>query len=114
MPERISKQVEFMIENPNVDVLGTGVILVNDLGEHIKTQVKPQNDEEIKRALCRENPLFHPTVLMRRAFLMRMGGYDETFRRKEDYELWGRAARAQFITIYRSLWFITALSNTRL
>ena len=44
---------------------------------------------------------------------MRMGGYDETFRRKEDYELWVRLPRAQFITIYRSLWFITALSNTR-
>ena len=25
-----------MIENPSVDVLGTGVILVNDLGEPIK------------------------------------------------------------------------------
>ena len=58
MPERISEQVKFMIENPSVDVLGTGVILVNDLGEPIKPQVKPQNDKEIKRALCRENPYF--------------------------------------------------------
>ena len=100
MPERISEQVKFMIENPSVDVLGTGVILVNDLGEPIKPQVKPQNDKEIKRALCRENPLFHPTVLMRRAFLMRVGGYNETLRRKEDYELWGRAAKS---SIYHNL-----------
>ena len=42
LPERISEQVKFMVENPGVDVLGTGAILINDLDEpiHCNTNLK--------------------------------------------------------------------------
>ncbi|MBI5164732.1 MAG: glycosyltransferase [Magnetospirillum sp.] len=36
----------------------------------------------------------HPAAMMRRAVFDRLGGYDERFRRGQDYDLWDRAAAA--------------------
>jgi len=94
LPERIYAQVRFMNEHPDVDVVGTGVILVDASYKAIGIQNKPESDKQIKQAICKENPFYHPTVIMRRSFIERVGGYDEKLRRKEDYELWGRAANS--------------------
>ena len=47
----------------------------------------------IVRELLVESPLAHPSVMMRRALLERLGGYRE-FDGPEDYDLWLRAHRA--------------------
>ena len=91
-PERFEKQIEFLQNNLDVDVLGTGVFLVDASFQGIGEQNRPEHDSEIKDALCKYNPICHPTVMMRRSFVERFGGYDEALRWKEDYELWGRAA----------------------
>jgi glycosyltransferase involved in cell wall biosynthesis len=89
---RISLQVEFLEKNPNVDVLGTGAILVDGIGNEIREFFPPEYDAEIKKMLIYRNPLFHPTIMFRKTFIDAFGGYDEDLRRKEDLDLWGRAA----------------------
>jgi hypothetical protein len=53
----------------------------------------PVDDAAIRRALIRANPIVHSSVVMRRAALERVGGYDPSFSVAQDYDLWMRLAR---------------------
>src|SRR5947209_6431500 len=48
--------------------------------------------ERVRAALATSSPLIHPTVMMRREALLRVGGYRKLFDAAEDYELWLRLA----------------------
>jgi len=90
LPQRISKQVYFLETYPAVDVLGTGVAFYNQDLQFIRNHLFPLDHENIIKFLSRGNPLAHPTVMMRRSFLEQSGGYNQSLRRMEDLELWGR------------------------
>ena len=93
LPHRIAKQVAFLESHNYVDVLGTGVAFYDQNLRFIRNYVFPADHESIVKSLCARNPLAHPTVMMRRSFLQRSGGYDSALRRMEDLELWGRMAK---------------------
>jgi len=40
-----------------------------------------------------ENPFIHSSVVFRRDVVLALGGYDESFRTNQDFELWSRMAR---------------------
>ena len=53
----------------------------------------PTSHDAIRARLIFDNPIVHPSTIMRRADLFRHGLlYDTTFSRTEDYDLWERAA----------------------
>ena len=93
LPDRIERQVAFLESHGDVDVLGTGVAFYDQSLKFIRNHVFPADHESIVKYLCRGNPLAHPTVMIRRSFLQRAGGYDASLRRMEDLELWGRMAK---------------------
>lgn len=92
MPDRFQKQVDYLQSQPEVVVLGTGYRQVDLLRNRTLDIIPPQSDEAIRRALLHGNPICHPSVMMRRDALLEAGGYDETFRYTQDYELWSRMA----------------------
>lgn len=92
LPDRIERQVAFLESHRDVDVLGTGVAFYDQNLKFIRNHVFPADHESIVEFLCRGNPIAHPTVMIRRSFLQRSGGYDASLRRMEDLELWGRMA----------------------
>ena len=47
----------------------------------------------IFRNLLRENFIFTPTVMIKRAVLEEIGGFDESYKICEDYKIWLSAAR---------------------
>lgn len=101
---RISEQVAFLDAHPEVDVLGTGVAFYDSDLNHLRNHLFPAAHEEIISFMRRGNPLAHPTVMFRRSFIERAGGYDSTLRRMEDLELWGRmATRSRFANIGKVL-----------
>jgi hypothetical protein len=51
------------------------------------------SDREIRRALIRENPFVHSSVLVRRRVIEQAGGYDPRLPVAQDYELWMRVSR---------------------
>ncbi len=93
MPDRIAKQVAFLESHIEVDVLGTGVAFYDQDLKFIRNHIFPADHDAIVRHLGRTNPMAHPTVMMRSSFLQRSGGYDDSLRRMEDLELWGRMAK---------------------
>jgi glycosyltransferase involved in cell wall biosynthesis len=90
LPERFEKQMALMSQHPEVGVCGgwieyfMGRVLVLKL---------PISDAEIKRTLPSDNPIAHPTVMMRTKVIKNLQVYyNPGYSHVEDYELWIRLA----------------------
>jgi len=92
-PDRIQRQVEFLQTNIDVDVLGTSARLMDSDMNFIKNHFPPENDKDIRKALCYSNPIIHPSVMVTKDFFAKSSGYNESLRRKEDLDLWGKMAQ---------------------
>ncbi len=90
LPERLARQRAFLDAHPDVGLLGTGAREVDAEGREVGLIRPPADDAAIRRALIRRNPFVHSSVMIRRAVLARVGGYDETLPVAQDYDLWLR------------------------
>lgn len=90
-PDRIRRQVEYLESHPEIGILGCNVNYIDGEGQFVKKRVYPESSEAISRYLHLRNPICHSVVMIRKAVLDQIGGYDTNFRRAEDYELWFRA-----------------------
>jgi glycosyltransferase involved in cell wall biosynthesis len=93
LPERLARQRAFLDAHPDVGLLGTGAREVDPAGREVAVVRPPTDDAAIRRALIRANPFVHSSVMMRRAVLDRVGGYDPALPVAQDYDLWMRMAR---------------------
>ena len=93
VPERFAKQMAFLDAHPEVGLLGTGCQEIAPSGEILGTVRPPVDDGAIRRALIRRNPFVHSSVMLRRAVLEQVGGYDEQLDVAQDYDLWLRIGR---------------------
>jgi GT2 family glycosyltransferase len=94
-PERLEKQVSYLEIHPDIAVVGCLVegFPVEDVGEGFRLYLEWLNQlvtsEAIARELFVESPLVHPSVMIRRSWLYRVGGYQD-HGWPEDYDLWLR------------------------
>ena len=92
---RIEKQVAFLDQNPEIDVVGSKIHCFPDelVGEGFRVYETWINSlitsEDIAREIFIESPLVHPSVTIRRKVLVDIGGYEE-HGWPEDYDLWLR------------------------
>ncbi len=93
LPERLARQQAFLAAHPEVGLLGTGAREVDAGGREVARVTPPADDAGIRRALIRRNPFVHSSVVMRRAAVERVAGYDERLPVAQDYELWMRLSR---------------------
>jgi glycosyl transferase family 2 len=91
-PARLGRQVEFLDQHPQVALVGSAVVRIDELGREIKRSECPTSHSEIVRALAQYNCFTHPTVMLRRDMLEAVGGYREAYRQAQDYDLWLRLA----------------------
>ncbi|MGI0134974.1 MAG: hypothetical protein ACREBW_08475, partial [Candidatus Micrarchaeaceae archaeon] len=69
-----------------------GIELIDEKENKIGVALRPETHDLLVRKMYREIPFYHPTVMMRRAFLTGTGGYDPSLRNKaEDLDLWHRS-----------------------
>lgn len=94
-PERLAKQVAFLEDHPDVAVVGCLVegFPIEEVREGFRIYMDWLNrlvtPEAIARAIYVESPLAHPSVVIWRSWLERVGGYQE-HGWPEDYDLWLR------------------------
>lgn len=91
---RIQLQVQYLIENPSIDIVASHAIFFE---EDINTPISnwdldlaTNTPEEIKKALIWENCIIHPSVCMRSEIAKSLL-YDPAQKNYEDYDLWLRA-----------------------
>jgi len=89
-PERLAQQVSSLDGHPEVGVLGCGVQVIDGCGNPSHIRRFPAEHGVIKWCLCFDDPIAHPTVMMRREVVVRAGGYNADMVHAEDYDLWRR------------------------
>lgn len=99
LPERLSEQVARMEADPDLAVLGSLVRAFPeaDVRAGFRMYIDWLNSlvshAEITRQIFVESPLAHPSVMMRRGWVEKVGGYQERGW-PEDYDLWLRLHEA--------------------
>ncbi|MFH1306928.1 MAG: glycosyltransferase [Candidatus Micrarchaeota archaeon] len=91
--ERIGKEIKFMKKHPEIGVVGSACVMIDEKGKELYVAKKPAEDKGIKKYMYFKCPFFHPTIMARRKLLLSVGGYDEKLKVGEDYDLWARLGR---------------------
>lgn len=97
MDNRLEKQVKYMKQHPECDILATWVSLEDDFQNENTNRLywlyNMINDrsEIIKRCLNDGCCICNSTVLMKKDRIIELGGYDEEMYICEDFNLWIRA-----------------------
>jgi glycosyltransferase involved in cell wall biosynthesis len=90
LPDRLEKQIHYMITNPNVDVLGGQA--QNMFGDkHITSHPLRIPQDYYKRST---HFLNHPSVMFKKSSILKIGGYKESPDHiPEDFVLWAKALK---------------------
>lgn len=91
-PDRIYKQLNYILANPSIDILGSNIEYINDLSEKIGKSKYPLSNSQIRKALPFWCCLAHPTILAKKSVFVAHAQYESKYR-SEDYELWLRLRR---------------------
>ncbi len=87
------RTLRLALKKEQVDILGSSVVLIDGDGIEVGAMQLPESCVEIRGALLTRTALCHPSVAIRRRFLLDMRGYLGGYV-SEDTDLWLRALRA--------------------
>lgn len=90
--DKLQKQVEFLDENHEYVLVGTGVIIVDEKGEELNRYLLPETDLKIRENILNRNCFCHIAIVFRKNTVIDLVGYSEEENTKhiEDYDLWFR------------------------
>ena len=91
-PRRLVLQLAHLMANPEVGVIGSAAVLIDELGSTIGRRPVPASDSDIRRQLVVRNAFIHPSVMMRTDVVKAARGYAADAGTFQDYELWLRLA----------------------
>jgi len=94
-PERLKKQVVYLEQHPEIEILGTWALeFQQDPGREVGVLKKmPLERTDIESFFHYRDPFVHPSVMFRREVFAKIGLYDIRFRTNQDTELWARALK---------------------
>ena len=94
MPTRLQEQLQFLQLNPAVALVGSYAQLI--YGDSLSSDFyrAPTKSSALRLRLIFENPVVHPSVMMRTEIVRSLGGYseDRKIHSAEDFDLWTRIA----------------------
>jgi glycosyltransferase involved in cell wall biosynthesis len=91
MPRRLERQLARIRSAPNVAVVGSAVLELDEAWRVGAVHAMPTGVAELRWSSLFSSPFFHPSVLVERDVLERnVLRYDTTFEESEDYDLWAR------------------------
>ena len=96
-PDRLGHQIQALRRHPEFAIVCTAMIIVVGMARPVWPEIGPARAVpvvDVTRALAWGNPVCHSSVLMRKAAVTGLGGYDEPRRFVFDYDLWARCAAA--------------------
>lgn len=87
---RLKNQIEFLDNNPEVELVGTWISEYSEFGNHLGNIEFPSTDIELKKRLPFQNVFCHGSVMLNTKVVKMLGGYREQFIKAQDYDLWLR------------------------
>lgn len=91
-PTRFEKQIAFLENHKNIDVVGsltTEFTENNNIKKILSIKEFPETEMEIRSYAKRRCPVEHPAVIFRKSSVLHSGGYKDCYL-FEDYNLWVR------------------------
>jgi len=91
--DRFRLQLAYLRQNPDCVLVGSKVTLIDPYGVQIVEGEHVANHADIDRdMMLGKNPVYHPSVMMRRDALRRVGDYAEKYNNAEDLDLFLKLA----------------------
>lgn len=91
-PTRFEKQIKFIQFHPDIDIVGSYAIKIDEKNVESAMLRVPTTHKDIYKLIW-SCPFIHPTVVFRKSKLIGAGGYNpDAGPRQDDYELWFRCA----------------------
>jgi glycosyltransferase involved in cell wall biosynthesis len=88
---RFEDQINFLERNPDVGLLGSNCFIQPEKhGIVNEVYVYPEQYSQILAAFASFNPFVHGSMVIDKRLLIDHGGYNESYRYVQDYELWSR------------------------
>lgn len=90
MPDRLEKQMAFLLEHPEIDVVGGSIEEIDEKGKsRDKIIIYPESHQDCYKFFAKRNPHAHPAVLFRRSYFKKAGCmYRSEYRQNQDTMLW--------------------------
>ena len=104
-PERVARLAALLDADPELAIVGTNFLNIDEDGWHGTINRMPETDVDIRWTLLFRNPFCHSTVAFRRRCFDAAGGYNPAWKASGDHEFWfrllaqGRAANIQEILL---------------
>jgi GT2 family glycosyltransferase len=92
LPDRLEQQIAVMKRDSNLLVLGTATITIDGLSRRRRLNRVVTGSAEVAARLKQGCCIAHPSCMMRRAQILRIGAYREAYQSAEDYDLFLRAS----------------------
>lgn len=86
-PERFAKQIKYLDSHPDVVVVGSYALMMNEKGKIIGEMHTGADDKYLKTMLPFEQPIYHPSMVFRRIVSGKPVRYNEEMKISLDYEL---------------------------
>lgn len=93
---RVEKQLQFFKDNPEVDVVGSDVIEIDEDGNELFYKKMEKNQYIINRDIIKKCPLNHPSTAFRRCVFESGMRYNSSLKNTQDYYLWVDLLHAGF------------------
>ncbi len=89
LPDRLKKQVDFLDNNPEYDLVGGWALLYDENGDK---GLRKKEENPDKFSMRKGSPFIHPTIMMKRSKFMDLKGYTVSKRtiKGQDTDLWFR------------------------
>ncbi|QWD04212.1 glycosyltransferase [Polynucleobacter paneuropaeus] len=87
LPERFYTLAKACLDHPNIQLVGSSILEVDEQGHALAIRELPSTEEAIRQFAKMRNPFNHMTVAYRLEAALACGGYPHIFL-KEDYGLW--------------------------
>ena len=105
LPNRIEKEVEFLVLHPEYDLVSCRAIVFDENGDR---GIRDEAGEHYKEEMIKGLPFLHPTIMVRKESFDELGGYtvDKRTERGQDVDLYYRffAAGMRGYTIDEALY----------
>jgi|WetSurMetagenome_2_1015567.scaffolds.fasta_scaffold105172_2 glycosyltransferase involved in cell wall biosynthesis len=94
MNERFEKQLSFVEKRPNIVLLGSGCILIDQNGRSIKKYLYSSENKQITGG---KSSFPHSSAFFQKAVALKLGGYRNRLNGAEDIDLWLRMGQIGLI-----------------
>ncbi|MCX6159466.1 MAG: glycosyltransferase [Ignavibacteriae bacterium] len=90
---KLEKQISFLLDNPQIDVLGTNYFCINETGSILYEKRLPEYHKEIEFMMPFITSVLHSSIMLKKSKYLRITPYDETLNYAEDLDLFLKSLR---------------------